>query len=255
MSRQQTFDVVGAARLDVETKSGAVEVRAGAPGRVEVQLDGDDEGWVVEQMGDTIAVRPPPSWSWRSRSVRVRVLAPANSDVEVRAASADVGLLGRHGVVRIRTVSGDVRVDAVGKLDVSTASGDVRVGAVDVDLGCSTASGDVEVGDVMGRLTASTASGGVHASRLAGDAQIGTASGDVRIDRYEGSDLAIKCVSGDIVVGLPAGIRVEPDISTLSGRTRLPVPRPPTGAPPAPRRVVRVWLRTVSGNVTIDRVG
>jgi hypothetical protein len=59
-------------------------------------------------------------------------------------------------------------------------------------------------------------------------------------------------VSGDIAIGLPGGIRVEPDISTLSGRTKLPS-RPPA-ATTEPRRPVRVRLRSVSGNITIERV-
>ena len=53
---------------------------------------------------------------------------------------------------------------------------------------------------------------------------IGTTSGDVRIDRADGSSIGVKCISGDVTLGLPAGIRVEPDISTLSGRTSLPTP-------------------------------
>jgi hypothetical protein len=52
---------------------------------------------------------------------------------------------------------------------------------------------------------------------------------------------------------LPSGIRVEPEISTLSGNTRLP-----TGsgiATDGPRRTVRLRIRTVSGDIRIDRLG
>jgi hypothetical protein len=62
----------------------------------------------------------------------------------------------------------------------------------------------------------------------------------------------VKSISGDVIVGLPPGIRVEPDITTLSGRTQLPTPVPSTGT--EPRRVVRVGLKTVSGDITIRRV-
>jgi hypothetical protein len=56
-----------------------------------------------------------------------------------------------------------------------------------------------------------------------------------------------------VTIGLPAGIRVEPDISTLSGRTRLP--EQSSAAPTdAPRRSVRLKLRTVSGDIEISRV-
>ena len=61
----------------------------------------------------------------------------------------------------------------------------------------------------------------------------------------------MKTVSGDITVGLPSGIRVDADINTLSGRTRLPDPA--AGDPAAPRRPVRLRLRSVSGNIRVER--
>jgi hypothetical protein len=60
-------------------------------------------------------------------------------------------------------------------------------------------------------------------------------------------------MSGDIDLGLPSGIRVEPQISTMSGRTMLPTPATASGDA-AERRVVRVKLRTMSGDITIARV-
>jgi len=61
-------------------------------------------------------------------------------------------------------------------------------------------------------------------------------------------------VSGDITIGLPSGIRVDPDLATFSGKTRLPRPRPESSAPSeVPRRLVRVAVKTVSGDITIER--
>lgn len=251
MTRQESFEVVGAVRLDVETRSGSVDVRAAAAGRVGVTIDGTSaDDWEVTHLGGTVTVRP--GWGWRSRSARVVVEVPAGTDVDVRGASTDITLMGVLGAVRIKTQSGDVRGDTVGALDANTAAGDIRVHAVGGRAAIATVSGDAELTDVAGDLLFSSASGDVTVHRVAGDAHVSTTSGDVRIGRFDGSEVAVKCVSGDVQLKLPSGIRVEPDISTLSGRTKLPQPAPP--APDhADRRTVRVLLKTVSGNITIDR--
>ena len=254
MKRREEFQVGPRALVDIDVRSGTVEVRTGSRDRVLVVLDGDDvDAWEVAQLGEMVSIRPGGRRGWRTRSVRVLVELPARSDLEVTTASADVKIVGEVGVARIRTASGDLRMEAVGQLDVSSASGDVRVGSVAADASCSSVSGDVVLGDVAGRLTVSTASGDVSVTSVGDDAEIGTASGDIRIDQSGGTSIDCKCISGDITVGLPAGIRVEPDISTLSGRTSLPAPsaKPQAGVD---RRRVRVRLHTVSGNIAIERV-
>ncbi len=253
MKRDETFDVDGRATVDIDVRSGQVEVRSGTNGRISVSLDGDDVGdWEIDQFGNTVTVRPVNRRSWRDRSVRLLAVVPVGSDVDVNTASADVTLAGELGAARVRSASGEVRADAVVRLDASTASGEIRVREVHTDGTCSTASGDIEIGDAGGRLTMSTASGDIRVTSAGDDLQIGTATGDVRVGRCAGSVISVKAVSGDVRLGLPSGIRVEPDISTLSGRTSLP---PPASHPPIDNpRHVRVRLRSVSGNITIDRV-
>jgi hypothetical protein len=257
LKRREELAVGERANVDVDVKSGSVDVRTGTTGRVVVSIDADDvDGWEVAQLGDSVSIQSRTRRGWRVRSARVLVEVPPGSDVEVTVASADVALAGHLGAVRVRTASGDVRVDEVARLDVNSASGDTRVGSVSSDATCSSASGDVDLGDVVGRLVVSTASGDVRISSAADDVQIGSASGDVRVDRYDGANIAVKSISGDVTVGLPAGIRVEPDISTLSGRTTLPSSASPSASGSVgDRRLVRVRLRTVSGNITVGRVG
>jgi DUF4097 and DUF4098 domain-containing protein YvlB len=193
----------------------------------------------------------------RSRGVRVVAHVPSSSDVEVRTPSGDVELRGTLGAVRIRSASGDLDAEHVERLEVNTASGDARLRSATGDASFNTASGDVSVGRVDGRLVASLASGDLRAERAGGAVDVGTASGDVSIERCDGDDIVVKTVSGDIHLGLPSGIRVEPEISTLSGKATLPDParkaEPEFGFPP-PRRVVRLRLRSVSGDIRIDRV-
>jgi hypothetical protein len=253
MNRHEEFAVGERPSASIEIRSGTLEVRTGAPGRVGVALDGPDvDQWQVTQFGDSVSIEPPSSSGWRSRSTRVLVEVPAGTDIDVRSASAEVALVGDFGATRIKSASGDVRVGSVARLDVDTASGDATATAVATATSCTTASGDVELGRVGGRLTVSTASGDVRVAEADDDVEIGSASGDVRVDRCGGSNVSVKSISGDVIVGLPPGIRVEPDITTLSGRTILPEPVANSGA--EPRRVVRVGLKTVSGDITIRRV-
>lgn len=254
--RREEFDLGERPQLDLDVKAGNVTVRAGSDGSATVSVDGSDvDDWNITQMGGTITVQAPRGRMWGGRSARVHVDLPAGADASIQTASAAVSLSGSLGSARIRTASGDVHVDVVERLDANSASGDVRVGSVTGDASCTTASGDVAVSAVDGRLTVGTASGDVRVARASDDVHIGSASGDVRVERYDGADLTIKSISGDVTVGLPAGIRVDPDLSTLSGRTMLPTPSG-TGASTSSggdRRVVRVRIKTVSGDIALAR--
>ena len=254
MRRDERFAVEGRARLDVNVPTGSIQVHVGEDGAVDVSIESTNtDEFEVTCIGNSVSVVQPSRWLMRSTNTRLVVRVPRGSDVEVRSASGDVELRGMLGAVRARTASGDVDAEHVGRLEANTASGNARVAAASGDASFNTASGDVSLGRIDGRLTASLASGDLRAEWTSGSVDVGTASGDVSIARCDGDEIVVKTVSGDIHLGLPSGIRVEPEIATLSGRTVLPEP---SGAPSSTttRRVVRVRLRSVSGDIRIDRV-
>lgn len=264
MRRDEQFTVSGTARLEVDVASGTIRVGVGDEGAVRVSIDAADGADVeVTQMGDVVSVRQPTRWLMRGRTLQVAVWLPAGSDVTVQSASADVQLRGELGAVRVRSSSGDIDIDVVDRLEVGTASGDVRMHACNGTATISTSSGDVVIGHVGGAFAGSHASGDVRVDEAAGAVDVGTASGDVTIRRCFGDDIAIKTVSGDVTVGLPPGIRVHPDISTLSGRTTMPTPAGSGSAGSGSagsgsagsgsRRDVRLRLRTVSGDIRVER--
>lgn len=257
MKRREEFLVGDRTTVSVHLKSGAIEIRSGVPGRALVSLDSDNaDDWDIVQLGDSLSVEPGANRGWKTKTARVLVEVPDNSDVEVVSGSADVSLAGSFSAARVRTSSGDVRVDDAVRLTVTTASGDMRVRSVSGEATFTAASGNVDLRDVAGRLNVSTASGDVRVSSAGADISVVTVSGDVRIDQASGASIAVKCISGDVTLGLPAGIRVEPDLSTLSGRTTLPPASvtSPRDEPGAVRRIVGVRISTVSGNITISRV-
>jgi len=246
--RDQSFTVGQHVVVDVELPSGSVLVTAGQSGTVSLSVDGSTpDALDISQVGDSIAIRAKR----RGRSARLAIDVPVGTDVNVKGASVDIVARGALGALRIRSASGDVRADDVVRADVTLASGDTRFEVVRDGADFRATSGDITLGRVGGRLAASLASGDLRIEDLGGDCDVQTASGDVNVRRYTGSSLAVRTVSGDVRVGLPSGIRVEPEISTLSGKVSLPSPT--ADAANDERRTVKVRLRTVSGDIRIER--
>ena len=248
VQRHHALPADGPVRLLVDNASGRIEVRASSRSGVDVTIDAiDPDGVDVMQLGDLIEVRR------RTRRGRVTVVAlvPEGSQVEIATASADTRLVGALGSVRARSSSGDLEVEQAASVDAKASSGDIRVVSSAGDVHAATSSGDVEVRHVGGRLTASLSSGDVTATHVSGDLEVASTSGDIEVRRCDGDELTLRCVSGDVLLGLPSGIRVEPDLSTVSGSTKLP---PPANAlATTDRRRVRLRIKTISGDITIVR--
>ena len=248
MRQDQSFAVGQHVVLDIELHGGSVLLTAGQSGTVSVAVDGSTPDTLdITQIGDSIAIRA----TRRSRSARLVVDVPVGTDVSVKGASVDVVARGALGALRVRSASGDVRADDVVRADVTLASGDTRLEVVRDGAEFRATSGDISLGSVGGHLAASLSSGDIQVAELGGDGDVETSSGDVTIRRYSGASVAIRTVSGDVRVGLPSGIRVDPEISTMSGKVSLP----DTAAAPTSgeRRAVKVRLRTVSGDIRIER--
>jgi len=246
--RDQSFTVGQHVVIDVELPSGSVHIIAGQGGTVSLSVDGSTpDALDISQVGDSIAIRAKR----RGRSARLAIDVPVGTDVNVKGASVDIVARGALGALRIRSASGDVRGDDVVRADVTLASGDTRFEVVRDGADFRATSGDITLGRVGGRLSASLASGDIRVEDLGGDCDVETASGDVNVRRYTGGSLAVRTVSGDVRVGLPSGIRVEPEISTLSGKVSLPSPAGASAG--EERRPVKLRLRTVSGDIRIER--
>lgn len=267
MSDRYQFDIDGDARLVIALQSGDVEIY-GTDSGIDVALSGKTAGVTVDQAGDTVSITSEKKGSFFSvQSVRVSVGVPPGCDLEVSGASLELVSRQRLGAVKARTASGDIRLTEVDDLIVKTASGDVRFDRTNGNCDVSAASGDLTGDTVAGDLRASLASGDARIGRVDGDVAIKCASGDAQIDRAEGDDIGIRSMSGDIVLGLPTGIRLDFDLDALSGDVILPPAAPPAApSPPAPpgetpqasevtdrKRLVRVYARTVSGDIRIER--
>jgi hypothetical protein len=240
--------------LDVRVPTGTIEICVGDAGIVQLSVDsGDVAEFEIFKAGERISVRHPSRWRMRDRSCRVVATVPSGTDIDISSTSAEVRLSGRLGIVRVRTTSGDVHIGDALRLDVTTASGDVSCGDIGGEASVTSLSGDCTITSVASNLQATLTSGDLRVDECCGDVHAGSTSGDVRVGRCGGSDIEMTSISGDVRVALPSGIRVDAEIATLSGRATLP--EAVEGAALLDRRRVRLRLKSVSGDIRVERVG
>jgi len=231
-SRHEEFQVGGRHRIEVNLPSGEAVFLPGEPGRVDIEVEGQNvDDLVIEQRGGRILLRTPHGSGSRWDSFDVAVRTPAGTDLEVNVASADVDVQVATGTLLARLASGGIRAGAIeGDATVQTASGDVELGQVGGSCSVNTASGDVRLGTVLAALSASTQ------------------SGDFEVERYEGGDLECNSTSGDVRIGLPPGRTLDVDLNTLSGDIGSDFS--PEGGDGA---TARLRVRAVSGDITLLR--
>jgi len=270
---QQSFDTPHPTDLLVEVGAGDIQLEAVDADTTEVEVTGQGAGdTTVEQRGRRIVVTGPRGGLFgRSHSVHVQVRLPLGSTVETRLGSADLVATGTLGEVTLRSGSGSVRLECVeGDAVVKSGSGQLTVAAVTGDLRISTGSGDLELGTLGGRADATSGSGRVRIGTVAGELTVKTGSGDLQVQesgagatlrtgsgavvvgRVHGGQLLAKSGSGDVRVGVPAGVPVWTDISTGSGELRSDLQG--TGEPREGQDFVELRVRTGSGSVRLEQV-
>lgn len=272
---QQRFDTPHPVSLVVELRSGDLVVRAGEVTETLVEVSGQGSDDVrVDQHGDEISVvaaRGRGGLLGSSGHVTVQVSCPTDSRLATKLGSADIRVEGRLGETRLRSGSGDMRIDELGAAGVvETGSGDLQVdrvsgplqvksGSGDVTLGVlsgpaeiSSGSGDVTVDSAHGSLVVKSGSGDLRVREAGEHVALSTASGDLVVDRIERGRLTAKNASGDVTVGVPAGIPVWTDVTTVSGSVRSDLEG--AGQPADGQDFVEVRARTVSGDVTLEQL-
>jgi len=237
--------------IELRVAAGRVDFYPSRDGAIEIDVTGPGAEFVaVEQVGRVIVIREERRL-FGGRTVSIRVGAPAGTNLDGSVASMDVCARGFDlGRVSLHTASGDLDLGSVESLTARTASGEVTVDTCRVDCEISSASGDIRAHRVEGDFLASTASGDVQVDEVQGRAEIKSASGDLRLSCSWGSSIELNSMSGDVVVGIPAGTKVDAQIDSLSGDVRFPPKRSGVN----PTRATRLRARTVSGDIEVRRV-
>lgn len=266
---EHEFNTPDPVRLFVTIGSGTVRVEASSTDTTTVTVTGHDADQTrVEQQGRQISVVGPHRGPFGDRALHVVVRLPEESEVGVKTGSADVDLTGRLTRVMTKTGSGGIGVEqATGPMVADTGSGDIRIGEAGAELRIKSGSGDVSVGSAQRTTVVSTGSGNVElgtihdttvvktgsgnlrvATALA-DVQLSTGSGDMEIGSMSKGKLTGKGASSDIRVGIPAGVPVWTDLTTVSGRIRSSLQ--PAGRPREGQDHVELRARTVSGDIVL----
>lgn len=271
----KTFTTEGPASLYVEIGSGDVKIHTTGTDLTEVHVDGRDaEDVTVEQRGEQIVVIGPPRRGGLfggGSSLNVHVTMPLDSDLATKVGSADILATGRYGAARIRSGSGEVKVEdltddavietgsgdvevdsSLGDLRIKAGSGDVTVGRVAASLVISTGSGSVQLGSAEDTAALKSGSGDIEVKEAHTDLSTVTGSGDVHVGRIHRGAVQAKAASGDIHIGVPAGIPVWTDISCITGHVRSNLEG--AGQPEKGQDYIEIRATTVSGDITLSQL-
>ena len=249
-ARHESFEVGDRPRVELANTSGDIAVVAGDAHQVEVALDSSGDKDSIEQIGDTVVVRPERGFMKRMFSSDMVVRVPHGTEIEAKNASGDVSIEVTAASLEVATASGDLRARTIdGPVQIKVASGDVTIDHVGGSLSVVSASGDLRIRSVDGDLDVKTASGNASIGRAGGSVSLHSASGDTKVERLEGGDVHARTLSGDVVIGVPPRRRIELDMQSMSGDLRN---RLPAGDGSPPEATVRLKATSVSGDVTIQ---
>jgi DUF4097 and DUF4098 domain-containing protein YvlB len=272
---EHTFDVDQPLDLYLEFGRGHASITCTDPStetstatvRVEGQYADDV---AVRQSGGALHVVEPRRGGsfFRDTTLRVEVVLPAGSSLATKLGSADIEVTGPVGHARLRTGSGQVRLErADGDVVADSGSGDISVGEVGGSVRLKSGSGDLAVGTASGPLRASTGSGSVvvdesHREASAktgsgdlrvvsahGSVSLSTGSGDCTVDRIDRGQVQVKGASGSVRIGLPAGVPVWTDITTVTGTIRSELAG--AGQPTEGQDHVEVRAKTATGDIVL----
>ncbi|MEV7405487.1 DUF4097 family beta strand repeat-containing protein [Streptomyces sp. NPDC091267] len=205
----------------------------------------------------------------RTGTVDVTVELPTGSDVDMTGAWAQVRGEGRLGEVRVKTSSGDVRLDTTGPLkltashgsitvdrvegmaEITTSSGSLRVGLVDGPATLKNSHGTTTVGAATGELRVKGANGDIEIRRAEDSVTATTAHGTLRVDEVARGNVQLETSFGAIDVGVREGTAAWLDVSSDRGQVRNALTT--SGAPEETEETVKIRARTRWGNIDVRR--
>ncbi|MEU1085174.1 DUF4097 family beta strand repeat-containing protein [Streptomyces sp. NPDC005908] len=245
-----------------------VEVRPRDPKR-ELDVRTADQTEVTYTKG-VLTVRTPKSNLFgRTGVVDVTVELPTGSRIDMTGAWTQVLGEGRLGEVRVKTSSGDVRLDTAGPLKLTASHGSITVDRVEGTAEITTSSGSLRVGFVDGPAVLKNSHGTTTVDAATGELRVSGANGDIEIRRAENSVTAttahgtlrvgevargtvqLETNYGAIEVGVREGTAAWLDVSSNSGQVRNTLTTSET--PHETEDSVKVRARTRHGNIDIRR--
>ncbi|MFC8226797.1 DUF4097 domain-containing protein [Streptomyces sp. NPDC057287] len=205
----------------------------------------------------------------RTGTVDVAVELPTGSQVEMTGAWTQVHGEGRLGDVRVKTSSGDVRLDTTGPLhltashgsitvehvegaaEITTSSGSMRVGTIEGAAVLKNSHGTTIIGDALGDLSVRGANGDIHVERAEASVSATTAHGTLRVGEVVRGTVQLETSYGAIEVGIREGTAAWLDAGSGSGQVHNALTA--SESPESSEDTVEVKARTRFGNIEIRR--
>ncbi|MCM2424761.1 DUF4097 family beta strand repeat-containing protein [Streptomyces sp. RKAG337] len=225
----------------------------------------------VTYSGGVLTIRTPKTryLVGATGAVDVTVELPTGSRVDMTGSWTQVLGEGRLGEVRVKTSSGDVRLDTTGPLHLTASHGSITVDHVEGSAEVTTSSGSLRVGTVNGTAVLKNSHGTTTVGTATGDLRVSGSNGDITIERAEGSvaattangtlrvaevargNVQLETNYGAIDIGIREGTAAWLDVSSGRGQVRnaLDASEPPEKT----EDTVEVRARTRWGNIDVRR--
>lgn len=226
----------------------------------------------VTYAGGVLTVRTPKGNLFglgRTGTVDVSVELPAGSHIDTTGAWTQVLGEGRLGEVRVKTSSGDVRLDSTGPLkltashgsitvdrvegaaEITTSSGSLRAGLLDGPAVLKNSHGTTTIAAATGELRVSGANGDIEIRRAESSVTATTAHGTLRVGEVARGTIQLETSYGAIEVAVREGTAAWLDVSSGSGQVRNTLTASET--PGAAEDTVKIRARTRYGNIDVRR--
>lgn len=245
----RTLNVGEPLELEVQTGSGAIEVRAGAAGKVEVHGEIRVGSWrglfgggrasaddivqnikaspPIEQNGNRLVIgRLDESFWHQNVSISYTIVVPAATQLRARSGSGSQSVRGIAGPVVVETGSGSTELtDIGGAAEARTGSGSIHARGIGGAFTGSTGSGQIDVAQTArGDVAASTGSGSVEIKGVDGAARVRTGSGSVTIDGKPTGPWDLDTGSGSVHARMPPDAAFTIDARAGSGGVKTSQP-------------------------------
>ena len=253
-SFERTLTVAGSVDLSIQSGSGQIRVRPGAPARCvsppdSTPTDGFQSGDIeqrirqieqnppIEQQGNVIRIgRFASDELPRHISISYDVIVPGDAKVAGRTGSGSIDIgdvkgpvdahsgsggvtIGRvTGGVVASTGSGSIRVEGAASLEARTGSGSIRAAAVAGPISAKSGSGTITLAQTgKGDVDATASSGGVTVTGVVGAARVRSSSGSVVIDGRPVGPWSLHSSSGGVTMTVPPDAAFDLDARVSSG--------------------------------------
>lgn len=187
-----------------------------------------------------------------SDTVEVTIDLPAGSHVR-GAVAGETRAAGRLGECRLRTDSGDIRLDQTGAAELTSRNGEIRVGRIDGPATITNTNGGTRIGEVTGRVRLTDTNGEMVVDRALGDVEGRTAYGEIRIGEVVRGTVSLVTAGGELSVGVAAGTAAWLDIDTAGGELHNELDATP--GPDGSDETVEIRAGSGGGDVRIHRSG